>query len=255
MDRERDPLPSSDLVYRAQKGDREAFDVLAERHRGRLLSLARLRLGTVLGGLVEAEDIVQMTFLRAFESIGGFEWQSPGCFYRWLAGICRHVVQDLARRYLQTEKRGPTREVSLETLVGGVDGDGATLKDILQDTGTSPSDAMRRNERFDRLRNALGKLSNDHREVILLARLEGLPIKEIAARMGRSPDAVSMLLLRALRELRTHFGGTDSFRSPCGAPTSPPAGPAQPLKSIKAMKSMPSSEWRADGTRGSSGDS
>ena len=73
---------------------------------------------------------------------------------------------------------------------------------------------MRRDERFERLESALNCLTKDHREVIIFARIQGLPIKEIAERMSRSPDAVSMLLLRALRELKSYFGSTESFHLP-----------------------------------------
>ena len=70
---------------------------------------------------------------------------------------------------------------------------------------------MRREERFTRLRKAIDNLSPDHRTVILLSRIEGLMIREIATRMGRSQSAVKNLLLRALRELKKSFGHTDSL--------------------------------------------
>ena len=73
---------------------------------------------------------------------------------------------------------------------------------------------LRRKERFDRLQEALKKLSPDHRQVILLARIEGLPMAQIAERMNRSPKAVHQLLWRALQNLRTTFGETESFRLP-----------------------------------------
>ena len=73
---------------------------------------------------------------------------------------------------------------------------------------------MRREERFERLEASLEKLSVDHREVILLTRVEGLTFAETAARMGRSPDAVKQLLYRALRELRSTFGETASLHLP-----------------------------------------
>ena len=60
----------------------------------------------------------------------------------------------------------------------------------------SASKAAVRNERFDRLEKALEQLSDEHRRVILLSRIDGLSMKEIAARMERSPDAVMKLLRR-----------------------------------------------------------
>ena len=78
----------------------------------------------------------------------------------------------------------------------------------------SPSRSMRRGERFDRLEAALDNLSPDQRQVVELARLRGMPIKEIASRMQRSPDAVSHLLSRALKNLKETFGDTESLALP-----------------------------------------
>jgi RNA polymerase sigma factor (sigma-70 family) len=64
------------------------------------------------------------------------------------------------------------------------------------------------------LQRALESLSPDHREVILLARVEGLSMKEIAERLHRSPNAVVQLLWRALKKLRDAFGETESLHLP-----------------------------------------
>jgi RNA polymerase sigma factor (sigma-70 family) len=60
----------------------------------------------------------------------------------------------------------------------------------------------------------LDGLSPEYREVIVLARLKGLRIKEIALRMNRSENAVSLLLSRALAKLKEAFGETESFNLP-----------------------------------------
>ena len=65
-----------------------------------------------------------------------------------------------------------------------------------------------------RLQAAMERLSADHRQVIRLARIEKLPFKEIASRMKRSPGAVKLLLVRALRELKRGFGDTESLHLP-----------------------------------------
>ena len=86
-------------------------------------------------------------------------------------------------------------------------------QDITSDDN-SPSVILRRNERFDRLEKALANLSKDHGEVLRLARIEGLKVKEIAARMKRSPDAVWKLLARATLQLKESFGDTESLHLP-----------------------------------------
>ena len=78
----------------------------------------------------------------------------------------------------------------------------------------SPSRIARRGERFDRLAEALNRLSADHREVILLSRIEGLRMKEVAKRMNRSENAVLLLLSRGLKKLKESFGETESLHLP-----------------------------------------
>ena len=111
-----------------------------------------------------------------------------------MAGIIENVIRT------QAQKRGRGEFLELhQDLPGG---------------RSSPSRHLRREERFERLEDALTRLSPEHREVIVLARIERVRIKEIAKRMQRSPDAVKQLLVRALRKLRETFGDTESLHLP-----------------------------------------
>jgi RNA polymerase sigma-70 factor (ECF subfamily) len=185
------------LLVQAQEGDRKAFETLVEAHRPRLLSFVRRRLGSRLRGRTQAEDILQEALLRALGSLERFEWQGKDSFFCWLATIAEHIIQNLNRSL-----REPP--VALEAEHAG--------------SGPSPSRVLRREERFDRLKAAVASLSGDHRDVILLARIEGLPIADVARRMGRSPGAVRHLLLRALEKLRERFGeDTESLTLPARA--------------------------------------
>ena len=182
------------LVCRAQGGDRQAFDSLLERYRERLGGMIRSNLAAHLRQTVEVEELVQETMVRAFRSLERFRWRGTDSFYAWLCAIAKHVV-------LKAVEQG-RRSRALE------------ITNTVPAEGTSPSKALRRNERFDRLEAALVGLRADHQEVVRLARIEGLPIKAIAARMKRSPGAVKVLLLRALRELKRTFGETESLNLP-----------------------------------------
>jgi RNA polymerase sigma-70 factor (ECF subfamily) len=88
------------------------------------------------------------------------------------------------------------------------------LVDLIKGSGTSASKMLRRDERLERLKDAVQTLNPDHRKVMFLTRVKGLPVKEVARLMGRSPGAVSMLLLRALDELKHALGPTDSVHLP-----------------------------------------
>ncbi len=182
------------IVQSAQRGDRDAFSTLAEIHRGQVEALARLRMSPRLQRKVGIEDVVQETFAQALESLGRFQWAGEDSFGRWLNGIARNVILKAAR----------THSIPLQS---GFEWDVA-------ESGPSPSTVLRREERFDRLREALEALTPEQREVVLLSRIEGLKAKEIAARTGRSEDSVKQLMLRALRGLRRDFGDTESLHLP-----------------------------------------
>jgi RNA polymerase sigma factor (sigma-70 family) len=70
---------------------------------------------------------------------------------------------------------------------------------------TTPSAIFSRSEDLDKLERALDALRPEHREVVVLAKVEGYSYKEIAARLDKSPEAVGMLLSRAMLALIKAF--------------------------------------------------
>ena len=205
--------PAKALVAKAQEGDHDAFSGLVEKYRSSLECWIHLRLGPRLRGKIEIQDIVQETFLKAYVSLPTFRWCTDGSFFHWLSAIAEHVIQDFARK-LSTKKRGSAREVALTSDMEPRSFPAGKLGKLLERLNLSPSTVLRHNERFERLEKALNALKPDRREVVVLAILREVPIKEIAVRMGRKPDAVSMLLLRALGQLRVLFGMTESLHRP-----------------------------------------
>jgi RNA polymerase sigma-70 factor (ECF subfamily) len=185
------------LIDRARKGDRNAFDELVNhfscRLRESIEKWSRFRLHT----RVDADDVLQETFLRAYRSLERFEAADPKneeSFLRWICGIAKHALGDLARKAANCENPA----ASIERVAGE----------------PSQSRVQRREERFDRLQRALDKLPPDYRRVLILSRLEGLSAQEIAERMGRTPNAVYHLIGRALQLLRERFGDTESLHLP-----------------------------------------
>jgi RNA polymerase sigma-70 factor (ECF subfamily) len=198
------------IIERARAGDRSAFDQLADRFRGALSSVIARRLGGALRHETQVDDVLQETFVRAFQSLGRFEWlekdqgidggERASPFFRWLCGISVRVILEHARRH---RARPP---IALDF-------------DVPDGDAVSPGRALARRERLERFEAALARLSEDHRTALRLVRIEGLPLAEVARRMDRPPNAVSQLVLRALRSLRREFGEpseTDSGRLPSG---------------------------------------
>lgn len=182
------------LIGRAAQGDRAAFESLVARDCDELLRFVRSRLGSTLERKVDAEDIVQEVLLKAFLSLGTFRWQGEKSFSRWLAGIAHNLILHLARKHQRSDRIG-------------LDPDAQAHSD-------SPSRGVRRDERLDRLQESLQSLSTEHREVVLLTRIDGLPIDEVAKRMNRSSKATRQLVWRALQNLRSSFGDTESLSLP-----------------------------------------
>lgn len=185
--------PIETLVTKAQGGDREAFDELCRRFRSRLEHQIEARMGADVLKKLEAEDILQETLTCAFESLERFRYRDEESVYRWLAGIAEHVIWNISQKKSWNELQ---------------------LVRDMPDAGPSPSKHVRRRERFERLEKALRNLSADHRKVLILARLEGRRVKEIASIMERSPNAVKKLLGRATLELIRSFGDTESLSLP-----------------------------------------
>jgi RNA polymerase sigma-70 factor (ECF subfamily) len=181
-------------VARAQGGDREAFDRLVGAVRPDLEAALGPDLERLRQRGIDRDDVLQETLVKAFGALERFEWREEGSLLRWLCGIARHVMLKAVRQ----AKRRP----------------GSELRVDVPAPGPTASRAARREERLERLEASLASLSPDHRRVIRLARIEGLKTEEIARRMGRSPEAVRQLLVRALRALRASFGETDSLSLP-----------------------------------------
>ena len=188
------PEQEVELIARAQGGERSAFEELASLHNDSLRRAIRYRMGAKIREKVDPDDVLQETLLRAFRSMGDFELQGEGSFRRWLEGIAANLILDSSRRQRRRREFQILREPEANT--------------------DSPSRGIRREERFRRLRECVDGLSQDYQTVIRLSRIEGLKIQQIAQRMNRSPSAVKNLLLRAMKQLKSSFGDTESLSLP-----------------------------------------
>jgi RNA polymerase sigma-70 factor (ECF subfamily) len=191
------------LLALARAGGGPALGELLELYRGYLALLARLQIGRRLQGKVDAADLVQETFLEAHRHFAEFRGTVEAELVCWLRQILAGLLANLVRRF-GTQRR----DVRLEQeLADELDRSSRVLDQSLAVPQSTPSQRAVRREQAVLLADALDRLPDDYREVIILHHLEGLTFPEIARRMGRSVDSVKNLWARALAHLRRSLGG------------------------------------------------
>jgi RNA polymerase sigma-70 factor (ECF subfamily) len=176
------PAPTdADLVALARGGDRRAFEALLRRYASRLFGLALRH----LRNRDEAEDIVQETFVRAWQGLPAFRGGEE--FRGWLFRICVNQARDR----LRARRRRPT----------------TPLEDVPEpelgvSPGPAPDEELEQRMLEERLDRALERLGLEHREILLLRALEELSYDEIAAVLRIPRGTVMSRLARARARLR-----------------------------------------------------
>lgn len=201
------PVVSCDpefLLRLARAGDAQALGQLLELYRNYLTLLARVQFGRRLQSKADPADVVQEAFLDAYRDFAGFRGATEADLLNWLRRILATSLAGLARRYYGTRRRDPRLE---RELYAELEHSSQALDHSLVSPHSSPSQQAARREQAVLLADALGRLSEDHREVIILRQLEGLSFSEVAERMERSTEAVKKLWVRALGSLRRTLGG------------------------------------------------
>jgi RNA polymerase sigma-70 factor (ECF subfamily) len=190
------------LVILAKDGDKTALEKLCQVYGERVHWIVRLRMGREIRSKLDSIDLVQDVFVSVLEDLGDFTYKDEGDFLRWLSGIVENRIRDNVKR-LRADKRNVRKEVPLRNRVptteksfAGAPGPVAT---------TTPSVIVSKGEDLDKLEKAIGKLTPEHREVIILKKIEGLSYKEIGDKLGKSTDAVGMLISRAMLSLINAF--------------------------------------------------
>ena len=162
-------------------------EVAFERNRERLLSVIYLRMGPNLRARMDPEDVLQEVAIEAVNSWSTLsDEESAGA---WLVTLARRKVARILRDQLGVAARDPRREHSIKTDLP------------LADRRTGPVTSADRKDRLALLEDAMKRLSAQHREVIMLMKIEGLAAREVGAKMDRSENAVHLLMSRALKRL------------------------------------------------------
>ncbi len=177
----------SQLIELALKGRTEAFGELALRYQDRLYNSVL----HVVGHAEDARDVVQEVLVQAFLKLETFRRESA--FYTWLYRIAFNVAVTHRRRRRTTASLDRAMENSHREPVDGED---------------SPAEVLERKEQCDRVRQAIGRLEEEHRMVLVLREIDGCCYETIAEILDIPIGTVRSRLHRARLELREELKGT-----------------------------------------------
>ncbi|MBZ5575177.1 MAG: sigma-70 family RNA polymerase sigma factor [Acidobacteriia bacterium] len=190
------------LVTQARGGDNRAFAELVKHYEAKIFRLAQ----HITQNREDAEDVLQETFLKAYEHLDQFQGNSK--FYTWIVRIA--VNQAL----MKLRRRRTDKSVSLdETIDTGED----TVTREVAAWGEDPEQQFTREELGQILDASIQSLAPTYRSVFLLRDVDDLSTEETAEALGLSVPAVKSRLLRArlqLREKLTRYfkrKGDDTF--------------------------------------------
>ena len=175
-----------ELVLAAKRGDGQAFEILIERYRVKILAVAR-RFTRIRE---DAEDVVQQSLQKAFVHLHRFEGKSS--FSTWLTRIAINEALMLLRK-----GRG-VREISIDDISGDEE---TGLRLEIPDSRPGPESAFLQDERKRILSAAMNKLTPRTRRTIELRELDELSTEEAAHVMGLSVAVVKGRLFHGRRKL------------------------------------------------------
>ncbi len=199
--------PDSAQIERAVAGDMAALRALLERYGGQVAAEINAQIGRTWQSVVDAADVMQVSYIEAFLHIGTLTTREPAGFLAWLRRLAQNNLRDAVRDLERGKRPPPSRRVA------EADPDASSMALIALlgvDSGT-PSRAAAGAEARRMIEAALDKLPPDYGRVVRLYDLESQSIEAVAAAMQRSPGAIHMLRARAHDHLRTLLGSAENF--------------------------------------------
>ncbi len=180
----------SKLVARTQEGDVAAFDDLVVKYTPRLYGLVY----NMTSNHEDTNDLLQDVFSKAYKSIRGFRGKSS--FYTWIHSIAVNMTLNFLK------KRGRRFNLSLDDVDASIQND----KEFLELTqSSSPVREADLSELQVRLNEAMMKLSDEHRAVVTMFHIQGMPHAEISKILQVSEGTVRSRLFYANRQLQNYL--------------------------------------------------
>jgi len=178
------------LVARAQQGDTAAFDQLVVKYSPRLYGM----IYHMTSNKEDANDLMQDVFAKAYRSLSRFRGKSS--FYTWIYAIGTNMTLNFLK------KRKRRAAWSLDDLDSGIQNDDAMV-DIAH--SANPRHQSDVNELQKKLNEAMQSLSDDHRAVVTMFDIQGIPHAEISKILKVSEGTVRSRLFYAHQQLQGYL--------------------------------------------------
>ncbi|MCR9199332.1 MAG: sigma-70 family RNA polymerase sigma factor [Planctomycetaceae bacterium] len=190
-----------ELIDRVVNGDKDALAELFSAHRDRLWRMVNFRMDPRLHGRVDADDVLQESWLSVVQRIDHFLQDASRSIFVWFRLITSQTLIDIHRRHLGTQKRNAAMEFSINK---GWSSESTSFSLSFHLLGhlTSPTQAALREELSQQLKTALSSMNDIDREVLALRHFEQLSNRETAQILSISDQAASDRYMRALGRLR-----------------------------------------------------
>ena len=189
---------------RLRRGGESVLAELFEKDSPRLQRMLLIRMSPQLRRRVDADDVLQETWLRIRSRYGGYVDSDVTHFYVWLYQQASQTLIDLHRRHCVAQNRNVHCEVPVSDRWWNP-GSSDMISDYLAAKLTSPSETASRHENLDHVRSTLDEMEDIDREIITLFHFEGLMMDEVAELVGLKPATARNRYYKSLRMLRQHL--------------------------------------------------
>lgn len=178
-------MSDQDLIKRCRKGDREAFNTLVQTYQKQVFNIAY----GMLSNYEDASDATQEIFVKIYKSIETFRGQSS--FTTWMYRICANVCNDFLRK---RQRRALTVSINQD------DEDGYVAE--LESEAPTPEEHLELTERQKAVRNAIGELRSEYKEIIIYSDMNEMSYDEISSILKCPVGTVKSRLNRARNALK-----------------------------------------------------
>jgi RNA polymerase sigma factor (sigma-70 family) len=200
------PCPDDGLITRAIGGDQAAAAELLRTHGAGIHSRIAAKISPVWRSSIDADDVMQVTYIDALLRVRSFQPRHEGSFGAWLGRIAEHNLLDAIKELERAKRPNPKNRVQASG-----DDSYVALVEVLGATMTTPSLIAARGEVRSALERAIERLPLDYQRAVRLCDIEGKSAAEAAMELGRRPGAVYMLVMRAHDRLREILGHSSQF--------------------------------------------